>query len=471
MDAAELAFTGVVRQAELVRAGEVAPRELVETYLERIDRLDPRLNAFRSVYRERAVAEADQAAARLKAGDERPLLGVPVAIKDNTDVAGDVTTHGTNAYGEAAREDAEVVRRVRAAGAIVLGRTHVPPLCALPCTESPTWGITRNPWDVNRTPGGSSGGSGAAVAAGLVGAALGTDGAGSIRFPAAHNGLFGLKPQRGRISLAPLPEHWHGMSVVGWLTRGVADAALMYDATMGNVPSDREPTPPPERSFAEAATSAPGKLRVAYSLRPPPGTIGAGPDADVRRALLETAELLRSLGHEVHEQDLDIPLDAVSHGVVRTVRGIADEARTLPHYERLDRRFRRVTRLGELIPAAALARALAAESGVAERVNRIFDDHDVVLTPVAPEPPFEVGRWEGRGMLWTLNGGARMIAFTALWNQTGQPAAAVPAGSTAGGLPLSVQLVGRPNDEGTLLSLAAQLEAERPWADRRPPVS
>jgi amidase len=471
MDAAELAFTGVARQAELVRAGEVAPRELVETYLERIDRLDPQLNAFRSVYRERALAEADQAAARLRGGDERPLLGVPVAIKDNTDVAGDVTTHGTNAYGEAAREDAEVVKRVRAAGAIVLGKTQVPPLCAMPCTESPTWGITRNPWDVNRTPGGSSGGSGAAVAAGLVGAALGTDGAGSIRFPAANNGLFGLKPQRGRVSLAPLAEHWHGMSVAGWLTRGVGDAALMYDTTMGNVPVDREPAAPPKRSFAEAAGSEPGKLRVAYSLRPPPGTIGAGPDAEVRRAVLETVELLRSLGHEVREQDLDVPLDAVSHGVVRTIRGIADEARTLPHYERLDLRFRRLTRLAEMLPAAALARALAAEPRVTARINGIFDDHDVVLIPVAPEPPFEVGRWEGRGMLWTLNGGARMIAFTALWNQTGQPAAAVPAGWTAGGVPLSVQLVGRPNDEDTLLSLAAQLEAERPWADRRPPVS
>jgi amidase len=471
MDAAELAFAGVVRQAELVRAGEVTPRELVETYLERIDRLDPQLNAFRSVYRERALAEADQAAARLKGGDERPLLGVPVAIKDNTDVGGDVTTHGTNAYGEPAAADAEIVKRVRAAGAIVLGKTQVPPLCAMPCTESPTWGVTRNPWDVNRTPGGSSGGSGAAVAAGLVGAALGTDGAGSIRFPAANNGLFGLKPQRGRVTLAPLPEHWHGMSVAGWLTRSVGDAALMFDATMGNVPVDRDPPPPPARPFADAAAARPEKLRVAYSLRPPPGTLAAGPDEDVRRAVLDTAELLRSLGHDVREQDLDIPFDAVSHGVVRTIRGIAEEARTLPHYERLDLRFRRVTRLGELIPEAALARARAAEAAVAARVNRVFDAHDVVLTPVAPEPAFEVGRWEGRGMLWTLNGGARMIAFTALWNQTGQPAAAVPAGWNAAGVPLSAQLVGRPNDEDTLLSLAGQLEAERPWADRRPPVS
>src|SRR5256886_1215123 len=299
MDAPELAFAGVLRQAELVRAGEVSPRELVETYLERIDRLDPRLNAFRSVYRERALTEADQAAARLRGGDERPLLGVPVAIKDNTDVAGDVTTHGTNAYGEPAREDAEVVKRVRAAGAIVLGRTHVPPLCALPCTESATWGITRNPWDPTRTPGGSSGGSGAAVAAGLVGAALGTDGAGSIRFPAAFNGVFGLKPQRGRVSLAPLPEHWYGMTVAGWLTRDVRDAAVMYDATMGGNAADRDRSPPPARPFAEAAAAAPGALRVAYSLKPPPGTIGAAPDEEVRRAGLHTADRLRSPGHGV----------------------------------------------------------------------------------------------------------------------------------------------------------------------------
>jgi amidase len=206
-----LAFAPITRQAEMVRAGELAPRDLVDLYLARIERLDGELNAFRTVYRERALAEADQAAARLQAGDERPLLGVPVAIKDNVDVAGDVTTHGTSAYGEPAAQDCEVVRRVRAAGAIVIGRTNVPPLCGLPVTESATWGVTRNPWNLDHSPGGSSGGSGAAVAAGLVGAALGSDGGGSIRCPAAYCGLFGLKAQRGRVSLAPHPDHWHGM--------------------------------------------------------------------------------------------------------------------------------------------------------------------------------------------------------------------------------------------------------------------
>ena len=197
MNEADLAFAGVAGQAELLRGGEVSARELVETTLRRIERLDPQLNAFRSVYGERALLEADEAQVSLGSGDERPLLGVPVAIKDNVDVAGDVTTHGTSAYGAPAPEDAEIIARVRAAGAIVVGRTNVPPLCALPATESATFGITRNPWDPDRTPGGSSGGSAAAVAAGMVPFALGSDGAGSIRLPSAYCGLFGLRPSAG----------------------------------------------------------------------------------------------------------------------------------------------------------------------------------------------------------------------------------------------------------------------------------
>ena len=278
-----LAFAPITRQAELIRGGELAPRDLVELYLRRIARLDPQLNAFRAVYDERALAEADQAAARLKAGDERPLLGVPIAIKDNVDVAGDVTTHGTSAYGEPAAEDCEVVRRVRAAGAIVLGRTNVPPLCALPVTESPTWGVTRNPWDLDRSPGGSSGGSAAAVAAGLVGAALGSDGAGSIRVPAACCGLFGLKAQRGRLPLAPAPDHWHGMSVIGWLTRTVGDAALLYDLTRGPSPVDRDRAPEPPRSFVEAAAAEPGPLRIGVSFAHAPGPPTAPLDGELRR--------------------------------------------------------------------------------------------------------------------------------------------------------------------------------------------
>jgi amidase len=210
VQADELAFTPISRQAEMVRSGEIAPRELVEVYLERIERLDPMLNAFRVVMAERALVEAQQAEARRKQGEQRPLLGVPIAIKDDTDVAGEVTGNGVDQLNASAQRDAEVVRRLRAAGAIVIGKTQVPELTAQPFTETIAFGTTRNPWSLERTPGGSSGGSAAAVAAGLIGAALGSDGAGSIRIPSACCGLFGVKPSRGRVSNAPAAEGWRG---------------------------------------------------------------------------------------------------------------------------------------------------------------------------------------------------------------------------------------------------------------------
>src|SRR4051794_30729489 len=222
----ELAFAGIARQADLVRAGEVSSADLVELYLERITRLDPELNAFRVVFAERARAEAAQADARRGAGDSgRPLLGVPVAVKDNVNVAGEVTAMGSNAYGDPAAEDSEVVRRLRAAGAVIVGKTHMSELAIFPFTESLAWGQTRNPWDRGRSAGGSSGGSAVAVAAGMVGAAYASDGGGSIRIPASTSGLFGLKPQRGRVPLLPDLEHWHGLSAAGCGTRTGADTA------------------------------------------------------------------------------------------------------------------------------------------------------------------------------------------------------------------------------------------------------
>ena len=215
MDRDELAFAGVARQAELVRSGEVSSRELTALYLERIGRLDPELNAFRRVLAERALADADQADARRGAGDDRPLLGVPLALKDTEDVGAELTALGTAAQERPAERDNEFVSRLRAAGAVVLGKTNLPELAIMGSTEGPAFGVTRNPWDTDRTPGGSSGGSAAAVAAGLCAAASASDGAGSIRIPASCCGLVGLKPQRGRISLSPLQEHWYGLSVLG----------------------------------------------------------------------------------------------------------------------------------------------------------------------------------------------------------------------------------------------------------------
>jgi amidase len=467
MDAVELAYAGIARQAELIAAGEVSARELVDVCLERIERLDPKLNAFRAVFGERARLEADQADARRGAGGDRALLGVPIAVKDDIDVAGEVTAWGTNAHGGPAAADAEVVRRLRGAGAVIIGKTNVPELTIWPFTETATFGATRNPWDRQRAPGGSSGGSAAAVAAGLVGAALGSDGLGSIRIPAAWCGLFGLKPQRGRVSTAPRPRAWHGLSVNGVLTRRVADTALFHDLASGAIDVDADSAPAPAVPFSTAAGASPGKLRIAFSTRVAPGTISSL-DGDAARALNDTVELLRSLGHEVSEGDPDYGPVAFPSALVRYLRGIHDDARAMAHPERLERRTRGMARLGGLIPPALLERSLAGEAELTRRLNGVLEDHDVLLTPATATPPPRIGQLEGRGAVWTLNAVGKMVPYNGVWNLTGQPAASVPAGFGADGLPRAVQVVGRPNDEATLLSLAGQIEAERPWAQERP---
>jgi len=467
VDASELAYAGAARQAELLRAGEVSSVELTDLYLARIERIDPKLNSFRTVFAESARKEARAADERRAKGEEAPLLGVPIAIKDTLDLAGDVTQLGTAGFDQPASKDSELVRRVRGAGAVILGKTNLPELAIHGFTESKTFGITRNPWDTGRTTGGSSGGSGAATAAGLCALAHASDGAGSIRYPAAHCGLFGLKPQRDRVPIDA--EHWHGLSVNGCVSRTVADTALFLDAVTVPPYGDGAP-PPPECPFAESAATPPGKLRVAVSLKPPRALAPPKLGDESRRVVEGTAELLRSLGHEVEERDPDYggvgnQISAVYLG------GIADDVDAVPHPERLEgltRGYRRLARVAA--PGWAVRRARRVEADQRERINRIFDDHDVLLIPITAGPAFEVGRFHRRGALRCLLGESRFYPNAVTWNYTGQPAASVPAGLSSEGLPLSVQLVGRPNDEATLLSLSAQLEAERPWADRRPPV-
>lgn len=463
MDAADLAFAGIARQAELIAAGEVSSRELVQLYLDRIERYDGRLNAYKTVFAERALLEADQADARRGAGGQRPLLGVPVAIKDDADVAGEVTSFGTRAAERVASTDQEVVRRLREAGAIVLGKTNVPELTLWPFTETPTFGITRNPWNLEHTPGGSSGGSGAAVAAGLVGAALGSDGLGSIRIPSSFCGLFGIKPQRHRIALAPHTEKlygWHGLAVYGPIARTVRDAALFLDLTAQ--------TPPAQGTFGEAAARAPGRLRIAYSTKP---ILPQPLDARVLRAHEQAVELLRSLGHELVEHDPAYPPWLGPHLIARYLRGAYESAVDIGNVERMELRSRHIVRGGELVGEWGIARALASEAALTARLGRVFADHDALLLPCTARPALRVGEYEGRGMLQTMFGGTRLIPFLGTWNATGQPAVSIPAGFTedADRLPLAVQLVGRPDDEATLLSLAGQLETERPWAQHRPP--
>jgi amidase len=301
----------------------------------------------------------------------------------------------------------------------------------------------------------------------MVGAALGSDGAGSIRIPAAWCGLFGLKPQRGRVSLAPRRRAWHGLSVNGVLARSVADTALFHDVASGAIETDQDRAPAPAVPFSTSAATAPGRLRIAYSTSVPPGVISRL-DGDGARALEETVELLRTLGHKVSEQDPDYGPGAMPALLARYLRGIHDDARAVAHPERLERRTRGMARLGGLIAPALLERALSGEAAFSERLNRVLDAHDLLLTPATATPPPRIGQLEGRGALWTLNAVGGMVPYNGVWNVTGQPAASVPAGFGSDGLPRAVQLVGRQDEEATLLSLAAQIEAERPWAQQRP---
>jgi amidase len=450
----DLAFAGVARQAGLIRAGEVSSRELTELYLERIDRLDPRFHSYRIVLADEALAAADAADARRGDGAP-PLNGVPIAIKDDTDMAGQVSARGSLAHGGPAADDDETVRRLRAAGTVLLGKTHVPELEALATTESLAFGATRNPWDPARTSGGSSGGSAAAVAAGLAAAALGTDGVGSIRIPAGCCGLYGLKPQRGRL---PMAHDWNGMSVAGALTRGVLDCALFLDAAAE-----------PGSDLADAARREPGPLRIAYSFRVPRG-LTASADDEQRHAVERTAERLRDRGHAVQERDPDYGNVALNV-TTRYLEGLRIEAERMAHPEQLARSTRGLVNMGAKLPSFLVDRAHAQEASDRERIGALFDDFDVLMTPMFTRRPPPIGEWNGLPAPLMLNGMANFVAYVPIWNHTGQPAAAVPVERAPDGFPVAVQLVGRGGDETTLLSLSAQLETDTGWLERRPPLA
>ena len=459
----DIAFAGAAEQVRLLADGAITAPTLLETYLDRIRRLNPVLRAYRVVLEESARAEAATAQRRLDAGERLPLLGVPVAIKDDVDVAGEVTTMGTSAHGRAKEHDAEVVRRLREAGAVIVGKTHVPELCIWPFTESLTFGATRNPWDVGRTPGGSSGGSGVAVAAGLAGLALGSDGAGSIRIPSTWCGVYGIKPQRDRVPLAPHDDAWNGLSVNGPISRTVADAALFLDVTTS--------MPAPEGGFVAAAARQPGRLRIALSTKVPPPLVTVFGKAQ-RRAVHDAGVLLRELGHDVVARDPDYPVTATLTNLLpRYLRGVHDDMAAMPLPQRLEARTRGMARLGGLFSDRRIAAVRAAEDRIRARVLSIFDDVDVVITPGTATGPSRIGAYQRRGAVATLLLVGARVPFQEMFNVTGQPAAVVPWGFDRDGLPVSVQLVGQPSDESTLLSLSAQIESARPWAERRPRVS
>ncbi len=450
LDPVQVAFAGVLGQRALLRAGRVSALDVLELSLSRIARFDGALGAFRTLLEGSARAEAAAADAALAVGDDRPLLGIPVAVKDNLPVVGTAPSHGTGSREPAATADAEVVRRLRAAGAVIVGTTRLPELALWPFTESETFGATRNPWSTDHTPGGSSGGSAAAVAAGLVAAAQASDGGGSIRIPAACCHLVGLKGSRGRIPLTPYDDHWYGMSVFGAVTRTVADQALLLDVLSEST------------GHTTDLRYLPRPLRIAWSVK---GGVPASLHAEVIRGLQDVLAVLQQQGHTLVEADPSYA-GVQDSFVVRFARGAADDLAGLAEPSKTERRTRVVAGLGRRLPDRALARARRRGDAAAARLATLPAGADVLITPTLPQPPLRIGAMTG---LRAIALAGRVASYTAPWNVTGQPALSVPSGLTPQGLPLAVQLVGRPGDDGLLLAIGAQLEEVLRWPDRRPP--
>ncbi|MEU5891224.1 amidase [Streptomyces sp. NPDC047461] len=459
--------TGLAESARALAAGEVTSRALVEQALERIAASQGSLNAFRVVRAEAALAEADAADRELTAGVRGPLLGVPVAVKDDMDVAGEPTAFGCQGEFPAVTQDGEAVRRLRAAGAVVVGKTNTCEFGQWPFTEGPAFGATRNPWSTEHTPGGSSGGSAAAVAAGLVPAALGSDGAGSVRIPASWTHLIGIKPQRGRISTWPRGESFQGITVNGTLARTVADAALLLDAASGN--HDLDPHRPPAVDASGAVGRDPGRLRIALALKPPFTALPARLQPEVRAKVVELAEKLASLGHTVEEADPPYGQIGLTF-IPRATAGLAERVGEAPFPALLDRRTRDAARLGRLLGGAPLRAARRAEAVLHRRIGGFLTSYDVILAPTTAAPPPRIGSMLKLSGLATDRAMIAACPFAWPWNVLGWPGVNVPAGFVGQGLPVGAQLLGPAHSEPLLVSLAAQLEAELRWHEAWPPV-
>jgi amidase len=463
--AMELAFLPATEQARLVAEREVSSVELVQLYLDRIEQLDPELNAFVTVRGEAALQDAHASDER---GGDAPFRGVPTAVKDLTPTAGIRTTYSSRALADNVPDfDTAVVRRLRDAGFVILGKTNTPEFGTVAFTESELNGATRNPWNPALTPGGSSGGAAAAVAAGLVPVAHGTDGGGSIRIPASCCGLFGLKPSRGRVSTAPFSS-LEGLSTSGPITRSVADAAALLDVLAGYELGDAWWAPPPERPFAKEPGTPPGRLRIAGTTTPPNE---AGVDAECAAALTSAVALLEELGHEVTEAtppwtDSDL-IDAflAVWQVSPTLYPVDPELLTPLN--------RSLVESARAFSAADYANAVLRLQAASRRIVGFWRDVDIVVTPTLALPPVPIG-WQLEGIESAsdqLHRNTLFTPFTSVANVTGLPAMTVPLYWSEAGLPIGVQAIGPPAGDALLLRLAAQLEQARPWAAMRPPIS
>ncbi len=449
--------------------GRLSSAQLVEQALARIEASQPTLNAFRVVCAQRARAEAVEADRRIAAGERLPLLGVPIAVKDDVDVAGEPTSFGCGGPFPPKQHDSEMVSRLRRAGAIVLGKTNTPEIGLYPFTEGQAFGATRNPWSLDHTPGGSSGGSAAAVAAGIVPGATGSDGAGSVRIPASWCNLVGVKPQRGRISTWPDSESFNGLTCIGPLARTVSDAALLLDALSGNHHQDLHAPPPPPEPYSQAIAREPRPLRIALSLRHPFSGAPVRLHPEIRAGAQRLAGVLRELGHTVSEADPRYGLMGLAL-VARGQAGVSEWVTRVPDASLLDPRTRGTARIGGLLSRTVLGLARRLEPLMHRRVGASFNHADVILTPTSASPPLQIGATDGLGGWATDQMIAGACPYTWPWNVLGWPGVSIPAGLTTEGLPFGMQLLGPANSETTLLSLAAQLERVERWYERTPPT-
>jgi amidase len=460
----ELAFASAREQAALVRSRDVSPVELVELYLERIERIDPALNSYVTVASEQALTVARAAE---RPHPERPFHGVPLSVKDLTATAGIRTTLSSRAFADHVPVyDTAVVRRARDAGFVLIGKTNTSELGTLPTTESLLNGPCRSPWDPASNAGGSSGGAAAAVAAGLCPAALGSDGGGSIRIPASVCGVVGLKPARGRLSPAPYGG-WEGLATDGPLTRTVADAAAILDVLAGYEPGDFTWAPPPPRRFAEEVGKEPGRLRIGFTTVPPVEVPVSDASA---RAVEGTARLLDSLGHRVDELAPgweDDRLVDVFGRVWQVASALLPPGGDKSLLEPLNRALAAAARETDSVDYAFAVLWLRE---YARRIVQLWEDIDVLMAPVLAQPAVPVGWLTGEDDLDPAFDRAwRFTPFTFIVNVTGLPALSLPLHRDEG-RPVGVQLIGPPAGETMLLRLAAQLEQAAPWYDRRPPV-
>lgn len=436
--------------AASVRAGDVTARDVVQEHLDQIAARDGELNAFVKVRQGAALDEAAEVDARQDMTD-LPLAGVPIAIKDNVQVAGEPMRSGSAATPPGPQEkDHPVVARLRAAGAVVVGLTNLPELGIYPFSDS-AYGITRNPWDLSRTAGGSSGGSASAVASGMVAIGHGNDGAGSIRIPAANCGLFGLKPGTGVVPAELGIDDWAGMSENGPLATTVADAALMLSVLAADP--------------ALASVTEPAPLRIALSVKPP--AAGVLVHRDFVGAVRATGRVLHDLGHTVEAEDPRYPVWAANAVIVRWLACPGAEA--VPYRAAdLEARTRRHAAAGRLLSRVRPPRD-DDRARLRDVLAPFFEAHDVLVMPTLAQYAPRARRYGEGSWLRSVVTSLRYAPMTGAWNLAGYPAASVPAGLGPNGLPMAVQLVAAPGGEAMLLGLAAQLERVRPWARLAPP--